>query len=131
MEEDAAHRFEDNPLTSTRAVASQIGVFHKSVLRVLRDEKMNPFHVQRVQLSVTDYSQRIDFVCWLLDAREKDSNFLKLIYYTYNAHAWARTNTRKRFPVDRATEAQCEHMGGILGDYLIGPYLLPGHLNSP
>ena len=73
MEEDVVQRFEDDPSTSTRAVASETGVSPKTVWRVLHDENMHPFQMQRVQpLSVTDYAQRVDFVRWLLDATEND-----------------------------------------------------------
>ena len=59
--------------------------------RVLHDENMHPFHMQRIQqLSVTDYAQRVDFVRWLMDATENDPQFVETILFTDEA-----TFTRK------------------------------------
>ena len=58
MEADVVHRFEDNPSTTTRAVAPQKDVSHKNMGRVLHDKKMHPFQAQKVeQLSVTNYGR--------------------------------------------------------------------------
>ena len=48
MKEDVDQTFEDNPSMSIRAVAFQIGVSRKNACRALHDEKMHPFHLQRV-----------------------------------------------------------------------------------
>ena len=46
----------EHPNTSTRAVASQIEVSPSTTWRVLKDESMHPFHVQRVhELTQRDF----------------------------------------------------------------------------
>lgn len=49
VEETILDMVADHPNTSTRAVASQIEVSPSTTWRVLKDESMHPFHVQRVQ----------------------------------------------------------------------------------
>ena len=56
MEKDVVQKFKDNPSTSTRVVASQVGVSLKNNWLVQRDEKMHPFHVQREQQLFIGYN---------------------------------------------------------------------------
>lgn len=144
MEEDVLNIFKDNPSTSTRAAASEVGVSHQSVWRVLRAENMHPFHVQRVQLlSVTDCAQRTEFVRWLLNVTENNPQFLENILFTdeatftregvvntHNMHTWSYTNPHTVFPSNAQQKFSVNIWAGVLGDYLIGPYLLPDVLNG-
>ena len=69
----------ENPLsTSTRAVASEIGVSQKMVLNFLhllkRLQMMHHCHVQKFRLkSATDCARLIEFVLWLLDTTQNNS----------------------------------------------------------
>lgn len=47
FEEDVLQRFEENPRTSTRAVGSSMNVSTTTVRRVLHEERMHPFHLQK------------------------------------------------------------------------------------
>ncbi|GFU86603.1 uncharacterized protein TNCV_1433421 [Trichonephila clavipes] len=49
VEQNVLQHVERNPRTSTRSVANSVGVSHCSVWRILREQDMHPFHVQRVQ----------------------------------------------------------------------------------
>ncbi|GFU28587.1 uncharacterized protein TNCV_467961 [Trichonephila clavipes] len=53
------------------------------------------------------------------------------IFNTHNSHSWAAANphvTRTRAAQDRFL---VNVWADILGDHLIGPYILPGHLTGP
>ena len=94
------------------------------------------------QLSLMDYAQLVDFVSWLLDAIEIDPQFLETILFmdaakftragvvnTYIAQhehvqilTFFRSNAQQRFNVSI--------WAGVIGNYLIGPYLLTERLNG-
>ena len=66
----------EHPNTSTRAVASQIEVSPSTTWRVLKDESMHPFHVQRVQeLNQRDFPRRMDFARWYLQKNTLNPDF--------------------------------------------------------
>lgn len=53
---------DENPSTSTRRIARQLGVSNRIVWRTLRGNQLYPFYVQRVQaLQPQDYPLRVDF----------------------------------------------------------------------
>ena len=144
MKEDLVKGFKDNPSTSTRDNAAQIDVSYKNVFCVLHDEKMHPFHVQRVQqLSGTNYAQLVDFVRWLLHAIENDPQIYETTLFTdeamftvegvvktHNAHTWTSTNSHTAFPSNAQQRFSMNTSAVILFDYLIRPYLLSEHFNG-
>ncbi|GBM85155.1 hypothetical protein AVEN_183194-1 [Araneus ventricosus] len=57
----------DRPDISTREVSRAVNVPHSIVWRVLRDEGLHPFHVQKVQAFLpADYAPRVEFARWFL-----------------------------------------------------------------
>ncbi|GFT95409.1 DUF4817 domain-containing protein [Trichonephila clavipes] len=67
VEQNVLQHVERNPRTSTRSVANSVGVSHCSVWRILREQDMHPFHVQRVQTQQPeDYAPRVAFAQWYL-----------------------------------------------------------------
>lgn len=79
MEEDVLQHFRENPGTSTRAAARDLGIAnHVDVWRVLHDNHLHPYRFQRVQeLLPTDYPPREQFARWCLRKGNEDENFLK------------------------------------------------------
>jgi hypothetical protein len=56
VEEDILNVVIETPGTSTRRVSTQVGVAHSTLWRVLREQQLYPYHLQRVQaLSLQDY----------------------------------------------------------------------------
>jgi hypothetical protein len=56
FDEDVLQCFEDNPSTSTHAVAHKLGVDHRLVWNVVYKQQLHPLHQQKVQaLSPSDY----------------------------------------------------------------------------
>ncbi|GFW95228.1 uncharacterized protein TNCV_314311 [Trichonephila clavipes] len=45
---------DNNPSTSSRAVGRVLGVSHQSILRTLHEDRMHPYHLQRVQAITPD-----------------------------------------------------------------------------
>ncbi|GFT32354.1 transposase-like protein [Trichonephila clavipes] len=118
-EEIVLDMVDTTPSLSTRGIANEIGISYSSVWRILDDSALHPFHYQRVQsLKECDFAPRQAF-----SQREG-------IFNTHNSHSWAAANphvTRTRAAQDRLL---VNVWAGILGDHLIGPYILPDRLTG-
>ncbi|GBL77885.1 hypothetical protein AVEN_143221-1 [Araneus ventricosus] len=65
--EGILQRVEDRPDISTREISRAVNVPHSIIWRVLRDEGLHPYHVQKVQALIpADYAPRIKFARWFL-----------------------------------------------------------------
>ncbi|GFU59381.1 DUF4817 domain-containing protein [Trichonephila clavipes] len=144
-EEIVLDMVETTPSLSTRGIANEIGISYSSVWRILDDSALHPFHYQYVQsLKVCDFAPRQAFPQWYLQQRianpffeasvlftDEASFSREGIFNTHNSHSWAAANphvTRTRAAQDRFL---VNVWADILGDHLIGPYILPGHLTGP
>lgn len=145
LEEAILEQVEDNPSTSVRLVANNIGTSKNTVWRVLNENLLHPYKLQKVQcLEPRDYPRRVNCARWFLHKEVISPNFLQQILFTdeahftregvfntRNKHLWADENPygivqrrfQKRFSVNV--------WAGIIGDSLIGPYILPNKLNGP
>lgn len=144
FEEEVVERFEENPRTSTRAVGSAMNVSKNSVWRVLKGEGMHPFHLQKVHaLKPQDYPRRVDCCRWFSHKSVDDPNFLKRVLFTdeasfnregifnsRNSHVWDVENPHETFIRGYQDRFAVNVWAGILGDTLVGPYILPNRLNS-
>ncbi|GFX72837.1 DUF4817 domain-containing protein [Trichonephila clavipes] len=119
-EEIVLDMVETTPSLSTRGIANEIGISYSSVWRILDDSALHPFHYQYVQSL-----KECDF------APHEASFSREGIFNTHNRDSWAAANphvTRTRAAQDRFL---VNVWADILGDHLIGPYILPGHLTGP
>ena len=67
FEEEVLERIANEPSTSTRAVARGMGTSQSSVWRVLQEQNLHAYHLQKVQgLQPNDFAPRIQFVRWFL-----------------------------------------------------------------
>ncbi|GFS59066.1 uncharacterized protein TNCV_69601 [Trichonephila clavipes] len=144
-EEIVLDMVETTPSLSTRGIANEIGISYSSVWRILDDSALRPFHYQRVQsLKECDFAPRQAFSQWYLQQRIANPFFAASVLFTdeasfsregifntRNSHSWAAANphvTRTRAAQDRFL---VNVWAGILGDHLIGPYILPDRLTGP
>lgn len=144
LEEAVLEEVHNDPGTSTRAIAAKTGVSQSIVHRILQEAKLHPYHVQRVQaLSAGDYQQRQDFARWFLQQSAVAPNFaadvlftdeatftLEGIFNLHNVHVWAPENPKATRPHAAQRRYTINVWAGLLGDHLIGPYLLPPRLNG-
>lgn len=143
MEEEVLERIEQDPTTSSRQVGGETGASHQSVLRVLQEQQLYPYHVQRVQsLSEADYPGRLRFAQWFLEHRLQPG-FHERILFTdeatfsrdgivniHNNHHWADENPHVIIQCRHQQRFSLNVWVGIVGDNLIGPYFLPPALNG-
>ncbi|GFV60469.1 uncharacterized protein TNCV_3471041 [Trichonephila clavipes] len=106
VEQNVLQHVERNPRTSTRSVANSVGVSHCSVWRILREQDMHPFHVQRVQTQqLEDYAPCVALAQWYLGKcatnplfpdevlfSDEASFTREGIFHTHNDHIWAVEN---------------------------------------
>ncbi|GFV14369.1 uncharacterized protein TNCV_808011 [Trichonephila clavipes] len=144
-EEIVLDMVETSPNLSTRSIANEIGISYSSVWRTLDVSALHPFHYQRVQsLKECDFAPRQAFSQWYLQQRIANPFFAASVLFTdeasfsredifntHSSHLWVAANphvTRTRTAQDRFL---VNVWTGILGDHLIGPYILHDRLTGP
>lgn len=144
MEAQVLQAFDDNPSTSTRAVARTLGRSHTSVWRVVHNDRQHPYHRQRVHhLLATDFPLRVEFSRWFSQRSVQDPVFPTTVLFTdeatfsregmfntHNQHEWAHDNPHATVTRGYQQRFSVNVWAGIVGDVLIGPYLLPPRLDG-
>lgn len=144
-EEQVVQYFEENPRASTRSASRVLGINnHVDVWRALNNNNWHPFHFQRVQaLLANDYQPRLDFAHWFLQQEEADEDFARRILWTdeaffnrdgvfnlHNSHIWSVENPHAMHPHGNQYRFSVNVWAGIVGNHLVGPYLMPTPLNG-
>lgn len=137
LEEHIEQLFEDDPTTSTRAVARQVGVSHSRVHDVIKAAGKHPYHYRPVQeLLPGDFQRRVNFCGGLQAQLRVNQNFLNNILFSdectftktgmmnqHNYHYWAEENPR----LTRVTSTQhrwsINVWAGIINGQLVSLYL--------
>lgn len=95
-----------DPHLSIRDLVRDLGLTYSSIQRILRDNKLHPYHVNLHQeLKPADLDHRLDFCHWLLGMVNETRNFLSQILWSdeatfcssgkvniHNMHFWSETN---------------------------------------
>ena len=130
--------------TSTRVISHAMGSNHSSVLRVLQEQNLHEYHLQKVQgLGPNDFAPRVRFVqCFLLRSIVNPA-FPALVLFTdeacftrdgyfnsINSHIWDDENPQAVFIRVHQARFNVNIWGVILGDYLLGPISIPDRLNG-
>jgi len=133
------HSVQDNPSTSTRAIAEKIDTSHQSVWRVLKKTKISPLQNSHIP-SVA--KRRVAFCRSVMLRLQQNPHLLANVILTdeckftnsgmfnlHNEHVWSIENSR-------------EHQGrpqirfglnvwvSLLGDRIIGPYIYQENLTA-
>lgn len=144
-EETVLDLVQTNPGICTRDIASHVGISRITVWQILHTNEMRPYHIQRVQLlDEGDFAPRLAFSRWYLQIRARDpvsqtpfcSIFVlvtftrKGMFNSHNTHQWSEKN-----PYATRTRASQERFSAnvgfsIVGDHLVGPYLLKQRLTD-
>ncbi|KAB0805629.1 hypothetical protein PPYR_02599 [Photinus pyralis] len=136
FEEAVLNRIEENPSTSTRAIAHELDCSNMSVWQVLNDEGMHPFHLQKVQgLSHNDYAPRVETCQWFLQQCQAEPDFASLLMHTdeccftrdgyfnvHNSHVWSENNPHATHVDSSQHKFSINIWADIIGDHLIGPW---------
>lgn len=145
FEELVLDRFETDPSVSVRAVGQELGCSKNTVWRVLKGEKLYPYSPQKVQaLKPEDFPRRVNCARWFLEKDLNNPLFLEQVLFTDEAsftregifnnrtsHVWAAENPNAIFVAGHQEKFSINVWAGIIGNFLVGPYILPNRLNSP
>lgn len=138
-EENILEAVQLSPGTSVRRLSSQQLVSSTKVWRVLKREKMHPYHFQKVQaLHPGDNDARLAFCNWVV----ANKRTIKCILFTdeaqftrnginnlKNLHFWATENPHKVIENHFQQRFHVNVWCGLVNDKLIGPYVIEGNLN--
>lgn len=144
FEEAILEIIDEDPSTSTRCIAAQLGASNRLVWQVLHDNRYYPYHLQRVQaLLERDFVPRVEFSNWLLSEWDHDREFAKIIIFTdeahftrdgifnfHNNHLWKTVNPHGLHIGKHQEKFSLNVWAGIVGDQILGPVFLPQTLDG-
>ena len=144
FEKEVLERVGNDPSTSTHDIANVMGSNHSSVLRVLQEQNLHAYHLQKVQgLGPNHFTPRVRFVQWFLQRSIVnpaspaqvlsigEACFTREGYFkSRKSHIWDNEIPHAGFIRVHQARFYVNIWGGILGDYLLGPVIIPDSLNG-
>lgn len=135
---------EAEPSISTRRLALRFDVSQFTIWRTLNEQGLHPYHVQRVQaLQPGDPLRRQVYCRWILNKVNQQRNFLmhllstdeagftrEGIFNSRNTHIWSDENPHAFRENHFQEKFSLNVWAGIVGDRLVGPFILPPRLNG-
>lgn len=144
VEENVLNEIEENRTTSTRKIGLNVNVSSSTVFRILKNNLLYPYHIQRVQaLLPTDFPLRVNLCHWMQQKIGENPQFLGQILFTdeakfsreaiinfHNNHIWADENPHAILEGRHQHQFSLNVWVGIVGDHLTGPFFLPPRLTG-
>ncbi|XP_050305414.1 uncharacterized protein LOC126742691 [Anthonomus grandis grandis] len=144
LEDAVMARIADNPQKSIRQVASEVGCSHGTVWNIFHDNNLHPFKLKKVQhLFPDDPPRRLHYCQWLNQRIWENPDFLRYVCSTdekgfsregmfnaHNNHFWSEENPHVMHVRGYQKKFFVNVWAGIVGDHLLGPYVLPARLNA-
>ncbi|GBP12801.1 hypothetical protein EVAR_6125_1 [Eumeta japonica] len=129
---------------SIREISRHTGISTRTVNRILKRERLHPFHLQHVQtLLPRDYAQRVTFCQNMLRRIREDPTFFNKIMWSdestcrrdgffnmHNTHSWQLQNPRLIRQDRSQHQFKINFWCGILNGQIIGPFELEETLNA-
>ena len=129
LEEEILHSVDDDPSVSIRQVAATINVDHMTIWRVLHENLLYRYHLQRVQgLSLADFPAPRHFCEWFIQ-QCVNPNFGATVLFTdeasfqrdqivnfHNQHVWADVNPLATVEARHQERCSVNVWAGIVGD---------------
>ena len=142
FEEDVLDAIRDRPDTSTRVIARTQQTHHSNVFRVLQEEGLHPYKLHKVHhILPTDFPLRMDFCQWYVQQTLSIPEFPTIVLWTdeamftrdgmfnsHNSHVWDMDNPHAIIVRHHQHRFAVNVWCGVVGDHLIGPYILPSTL---
>lgn len=139
-EENILQSVERSPRSSTRRLATRLNVSQSKVCRILHENGLYPFHVQKVHHSEPhDCANRVHFCKWLNGNRQlyrvimfsDEATFTRDgINNMHNMHIWADENPHATVESHFQHRFSVNVWCGVVCDQLLGPFIFPGNLNG-
>ena len=134
----------ENPHTSILDISRNHDISTRSVHRVLRKYRCRSFKIQLHQeLQPHDFYARQDFCMWDINKIEQVESFpMRVLFFDeatvhrngyvnrHNCYYYADENPHAMRMINHQQRWLLNVWGGILGEHLLGPYFIDGHLNG-
>nr|CAI5840589.1 unnamed protein product [Callosobruchus analis] len=133
-EENVLNLVAEDPSTSSRLIATQLGISKSTVNRVTREQQLHPYYLQPVQaLLPPDYAARVHFCKIIRHKRQEDLYFTSRILFTdevsftrsgvtnlHNRHVYADVNPHAIVERHFQHEFRINVWMGVVENMLIG-----------
>lgn len=143
-EEEVLDQVGNDASISTREITRRTGISQSTVWRILKDQQLYPFHLQKVQnLLPGDYARRLDYCTLMRERIRRDDHLLRKILFTdeslftregtfnsHNMHSWDEEHPHATFVRSHQYRFSLNVWCGIMGNHLIGPYFIEGRLTG-
>ncbi|KAJ8944098.1 hypothetical protein NQ318_019436, partial [Aromia moschata] len=87
--ENILNAVHDTPSTSTRRLSTQLSASKAIVHKVLKEQLLYPYHLQKVpELIAEDFPRRMQFANWLLDQQRNIQVLLKMVLPIYTMYMY-------------------------------------------
>jgi hypothetical protein len=144
VEEQILEDVANNPSNSIRKLAAQNNVTKWAVHETLKEQLLYPYHIQKVHaMSPDDYPKRLQYANWFLQHHIRNHNFGTSILFTdeagftrdgiinsHNLHVWDEENPHALVQTRYQQRFMVNVWAGIIGNHLIGPFILEQRLNG-
>lgn len=135
---------EENPHISTNQLALNNEICQKSVVNILRSEKLKPYKCHFTQeLLEDDPDRRMEFCQTMMEIINDNPDFLNNILFSdeatfclngevnrHNSRYWSRENPHWMRETHTQRPLKVNVWAGIIGNRLIGPFFIEGALNG-
>lgn len=133
----------EDPHISSRNMSRYLELGRTSIQNILKKHKMHPYHLQLLQeLNNNDFERRISFCQWAQQQIHENASFFDYVLFCdeatfhrngnvnrHNFHYYATENPHF-IRTHSQTRWSLNVWGGIVGDYIIGPYFFEGRVNG-
>lgn len=135
----------ENPHSSARKLSTELGISRTTLRRIIKKNKYHPYHVQLHQeLDQADFEKREHFCHWITAKINERRNFLNTVMFSdeatfhnngsvnrYNFHYYADENPHFLRTVNNQHRWSINVWGGIIDNFIIGPFFFEGTLTGP
>ncbi|ERL93032.1 hypothetical protein D910_10334 [Dendroctonus ponderosae] len=127
----------ENPNVSQNLISKSTNFSQSSISRIIKEHNFYPHKIQLCQeLYGNDFENGTEFRMWVLDKVAENEKFFENVLFSdeytfhnslvnrHNFHYYSDTNPRAYRVMKNQNRWSVNVWGGILGQYLIGPYFL-------
>lgn len=144
LEENILEAVADDPSMSIRNLSEQFHTSKSTIHRIIREQLLHPFHIQKVHaMTPQDFPARLEYANWFMDRQREDMTFINRVLFTdeagfsrdgvinsHNLHIWAEENPHGILQTKHQRKFNVNVWAGIIGNHLIGPFVLQDRLNG-
>ncbi|KAJ8913301.1 hypothetical protein NQ315_010968, partial [Exocentrus adspersus] len=133
----------ENPQVSVRVLSNDLNIKKSSISKCLQNNKFHPYHVQLHQeLLENDFERRIHFCQWVHNVVAENEDFFFVLFTDecmfhrngfvnrHNFHCYDSQNPHIVQVNNHQHNWSINVWGGILHNYVIGPYIFQGSVTG-